>query len=68
MCALHWAVSRGHGEVARLLVEAGAYTNHVARTEAGQLTPLDTALRAEDEDLASLLVAARVRLGWAGLV
>ena len=64
MCCLHWAVRKGHTDIVKLLLDAGAYPNNVARIREDadilQLTPLDSAVLQDFSDIVSLLQAKHV--------
>ncbi|MEM7415220.1 MAG: ankyrin repeat domain-containing protein [Gemmatimonadota bacterium] len=54
MTPLHWAADLGHGEMAALLVGAGAHT--AALTRIGEYTPLHLAARSGAADVARVLL------------
>ncbi len=56
MTALHWAAERGHGEVAEVVLAAGA--NPEALTRLGDYTPLHIAARNGSADVARALLRA----------
>ena len=66
MCSLHWAIRQGHVDIVRLLVDRGAYLDNVGRIREGdseeiQLTPLDSAIMLENQDIVNLLMENKVR-------
>merc|ERR1719402_534616 len=62
MCSLHWAVRRGHADAVRLLLDRGAYPNNIAilkveEDDEVQVTPLDSALMAEQSDMVEVIIS-----------
>lgn len=52
MTPLHWAVQKGHSEVAQVLIRHGAATNIQNKFE---LTPLDIAQQNNRDDIAAIV-------------
>ena len=52
MTPLHWAVQKGHSEVAQILIRHGAITNIQNKFE---LTPLDIAQQSNRDDIADIV-------------
>ena len=63
MTALHWAAERGHADVARVLLDAGAAVDRGTRI--GSYTPLHLASRRGNADMARTLLTAGADPGLA---
>ena len=55
LTSLHIAASKGHAELASILIDHGADVNMPGKTRTGMMTPLAIAIKAKQEKIEALL-------------